>query len=127
MRMDEDRDVARLLEASRPEPDPAFGARLEERLFAPRRRLRLAVPSFPRPALAGAALAGALALLLLVLGLAGSGPLSGDDDALRAKDNCRQVTVTRMERVPEIAQGSDGEAQIHYRERPVKRVVTRCS
>jgi hypothetical protein len=125
--MDEDRDVARLLQASRPEPDPAFRAALEERLLAPRRRFRLALPSFPRPALAGAALAGALALLLLVLGLAGSGPLSGDDDALRAKDNCRQVTVTRVERVPEVVQGSDGEPQIRYREQPVERVVTRCS
>jgi hypothetical protein len=120
----EDPEVAGLLRASRPEADPAFRRSLEQRLLDRPRRLTL--PALPRPALAGAALAGALALLLLVLGLAGSGPLSGDDDSVRAKDDCRQVTVTRVERVPRIATGSDGEPEIRYDERSVRRVVTRC-
>lgn len=118
--------AAELLRANRPTPDPEFRDGLERRLFAPRRRFRLALPSIPRPALAGAALAGALTILLLAFGLIGGGPLSSDEP-VRAGDNCREVTVVRTERVPEVVTGKSGEPQIRYRNKPVQRVVTRCS
>jgi hypothetical protein len=121
----EDQEVAALLRASRPAPGEPFRAQLERELFEPRRR-GFAWPALPRPALAGAALAAALAVLLLALGLIGSSPLS-EDDRVRAKDNCRQVTITRVERVPQVVTDAAGETRITYRAEPVRRVITRCT
>jgi hypothetical protein len=76
--------------------------------------------------LAGAAAATALAALFGVLGLAGSGPLSGDGDSVRAGDDCRSVTVIRPERVPEVVRRPDGELELRFKTQRKKSVVRRC-
>ena len=117
-----DREVETLLRASRPVPRPAFEAELERRLFPGATRPARG----RRPLLAGAAAVTALAALFGVLGLAGSGPLSGDDDAVRAGDDCRFVNVTRRERVPEVVRRPDGEFEIRFKTERKKAVVRRC-
>src|SRR5215204_6346711 len=117
-----DREVEALLHTSRPLPRPVFEAELQRRLFAEAAR-----PARARlPLLAGAAGATALAALFGVLGLAGSGPLSGDGDSVRAGDNCRLVTVMRPERVPEVVPLPDGELDIRFKTERKKSVVRRC-
>jgi hypothetical protein len=113
-----DEQVEQLLRASRPEPDAGFVRSLESRLFeppepSPRRR----------PLLAGAALAGGLACAVLVLSLAGVGPLGGSDHPAQAGSDCKFVTVTRMEQVPTVT--DNGVFSID--KRPVERRVKRCS
>jgi hypothetical protein len=117
-----DREVETLLRASRPVPRPVFEAELERRLFAGAARPARA----RRPLLAGAAAVTALAALFGVLGLAGSGPLSGGDDSVRAGDDCRWVTVTRPEPVPEVVRLPNGELQVRFKTERRKSVVRRC-
>ena len=74
---------------------------------APRRR---AAPwRLPQVRL-GAALAAGLAALLIVLALAGVGPLGGDTPDVRAKDDCPLVRVSRVERVPVVVEGASGDS-----------------
>jgi hypothetical protein len=75
----------------------------------------------------GGAAAGALACLALLLGLAGAVPLSTEgDSAVEADDNCRYVSVRRVERVPALVMRS-GEPVIRYDRKVVQRRVKRCS
>ena len=109
-----------LLRSRRPAPDPAWVAATEQKLL-PSRRRRFAWSRYPALRL-GAALAIALAGLVLALSLAGGGPLAGDEP-VEARDDCRTVTVTRIERVPVVVDGGEG---IEYREQRVRRAVRRC-
>jgi hypothetical protein len=105
-------------------PAPAFVASLEDRLF---RSPRPARTWSWRPALLGASAAVTMAAVALVLALAGVGPLAtGDDQSVKAKDDCRYVTVQRTERVPTIVTGSDGQPELRFQERQVERRVKRC-
>ena len=116
--------VERLLRRSAPAPDRAFVGRLENRLF--RARPAPAARRSWRPAFAAAGLAGGLASVALVLGLAGAGPLGEGDDAVKARDDCRYVTVTRTERVPAVVEDARGEPTVRFRKRRVERQVRRC-
>ena len=110
-----------LLRSRRPMPDPAWVAATEQRLL-PTRRKRFSWGGMPALRL-GAALAVALAGLVLALSLFGGGPLGGGNEPVDAKNDCRTVTVTRVERVPVVV---DGGARIEYREQRVRRPVRRC-
>lgn len=102
-----------LLRNRRPEPDGAWVHATGERLFAPRRRAS--------PALRlGAAFAGGLATLMVVLSL--GGPPSDVD----AKDQCRDVTVTRVQPVPRLITTKAGKSKVVYTRKPVTRTVRRC-
>ena len=133
---EDERDVrvARILRASRPEPEAAWRDDLERRVLtmaAPRerapRRSSLAPPRFRlrAPWLAGGAAAAGLASFALLLGLAGAGPLSGEDSAVEADDDCRYVSVRRVERMPRLVMRS-GEPVIRYDRKVVQRRVKRC-
>lgn len=107
-----------LLRRNRPEPDPAWVRTTGERLL-PARRRRL-----PALRLAGA-LAGGLAAVTVGLSLAGVGPIADDRDVVEARDECRPVTVERVQRLPSIAT-VDGELRLQFRRETVRRTVERC-
>ena len=114
-------DLDALLRRSRPEPDGAWVHATGEGLFAPRRSWR------PSGALRlGSALVVGLATVALLLSLAGAGPLAGGDRAVEAKDDCRTVTVARVERVPAIVTDSRGTMRVVYTRERVRRLVRRC-
>ena len=46
---------------------------------------------------------------LVVLALAGVGPLGGDSSDVRAKDDCKLVRVERVERVPVVVESPSGD------------------
>jgi hypothetical protein len=112
-----DPELETALRRARATPDPDFVRATEERLL-PRRRSRA-------PLRAGAALAGGLAALAFGLSLAGEGPVGGSDPAVEAGDNCRNVTITRLDRVPQLVVES-GQPRIVYSREKVTKVVRRC-
>ena len=110
------------LRAARPRPDRAFVEQLEDRLFPspqPRRSFVF------RPAFAGGLLAGGLAAVAVILGLAGGGPLGSGDHAGQAQSNCHFVAVRQHVRVPVLVQKADG-PHIVYQQRVETRNVKRC-
>jgi hypothetical protein len=112
--------VAERLRAHSPRPDPEFVRTLRERLLpAPRRRFgggfRIA---------AGAAV-GATTAIVLLLGLAGAGPLSSGDET-QATDDCRYVRVERQRQVPVVTTDAKGRPEIVLRRREVTRMERRC-
>jgi hypothetical protein len=114
--MDPDRELEGLLRANRPRPDADWVRATEDRLLPRRRSWR------PSPTVrVGAAFAGGLAALMLGISLADS----NSNDAVQAKDRCRSVTVTRVERVPALVL-KDGQPRIVYSRKPVQRTVKRC-
>jgi hypothetical protein len=113
-----------LLTKSRPEPAPEWVDALEERLL-PRRISRPHVIALPRLRV-GVGIAVGLAVLLIVLGLAGAGPLSDEAPNVRAKEDCQLVRVTRTERVPVVATAPDGSTTVSYRRERVERLERRC-
>jgi hypothetical protein len=122
--MEHDHDAERLLRASRPEPSHSFVRDLEGRLQRPARRAWL--PAW-RPVVVGAGLASLLATVALAISLAGLGPFaSSTGDSVQADDTCTTVMVERTERKPVLVTGADGKDRIEYRERKVRRPVTRC-
>src|SRR4051794_14076227 len=101
-----------------------FVAETERQLFEPRRRR----PSC-RPAAAtrlGGALVAGFATPVLVLSLAGVGPLAGDDTGVHARDDCHTVAVKRFQRVPEVVTGKDGQAKVVYVRKRVPRYERVC-
>lgn len=113
-------DVEALLRARRPQPDPHWVRATGEQLFPPRRS------RLPSVAVRlGGAFAAGLAVLVLALSLAGVGPLGGHDRSVEASDKCRDVTVTRIERVPSLIIRA-GRAQVVFVRKPVRRTVRRC-
>lgn len=120
-----DAEVEERLRAARPEPDSRFVAELAERLFPAPPQRRVSRRSW-RPAWAGAGVAAALACGALLLGLAGAGPLSGGQHAPQAKDDCRFVTVKRLEQQPVVVRTSHGSG-LEFQKRQVTRRVKRCS
>jgi len=120
-----DPELDALLRERRSRPDAGWVAATERRLL-PERRPRFAWR--PAPALRmGAALAITLAAIMFALSLFGSGPLGGSNSEVKAEDECRMVPVTRIERVPAVVEGSDGEPRIVYRRERVERLVQRCN
>ncbi len=79
-----------------------------------------------RTALAGAVGAVGLAATFALLGLAGSGPLSGDDSDVRAKDPCRYVTTLGPTRTPYVVELADGSIEIRFRRERAEQLVKRC-
>jgi hypothetical protein len=63
---------------------------------------------------------------MLILALAGSGPLDNGGE-VRAKETCRLVTVTKTQRMPIVVTGKHGTPRIEYRKRAVERTVRRCT
>lgn len=116
-----DPELDALLRRARPEPDGAWVRTTGEGLFpaAPQRR------SWPALRL-GTATAVGLAAVATTLSLAGVGPLSGTDDTVQAKDDCRTVTVTRTERVPELVTKKRGGLRVIYKNKPVRTSELRC-
>lgn len=123
-RPDDDERAAAWLTRSRPAPTDEFVERLENRLtgasqgrFAKRFR----------PLVAGLGLSGALATVVVVLALAGGGPLQGNDD-VKARQDCQteQVRTTEPEPEGELVRRADGTVTVVTTERPVTREVTRC-
>ena len=114
-----DPEMDALLRRARPEPDGAWVHATGERLFAPRRTSR---PVWRL----GAAFAGGLAAFATVLSLAGVGPLAGGDQTVNAKDDCRAVTVTRVQRVPSLVTKPSGGVRITYTRKPVQVSERRC-
>jgi hypothetical protein len=115
-----DPELEARLRTARPQPDPAWVRTTGERLFPERAPRRL-------PALRlGTAFAGGLASLVTVLSLAGVGPLAGSSGPVQAQDRCRQVAVTRVQRVPRLVTTAGGAKRVVYTRRPVHRMVKRC-
>ena len=120
----DERQIEELLRLSRPEPSATYAARAERELFPepPVRRPWLRLPAVR----IGSALVAGLATVLLVLSLAGAGPLGSKDDAVHAKERCRSIVVTRVERVPTIVTDANGTSHVRYRKKPARRTVRRC-
>ncbi len=118
--MDPDR-VEALLRNNRPEPRPGFREELAQDLFPARRPSRL-----PRPLLAAAATATAMAAGVIAMSLAGAGPLAGSNGGVEATNNCKTVTVMRRQRVPYVVRSRDGRTRITYRYKMKQRQVRRC-
>ena len=111
---------------SRPVPSPIYRAELERRLFdSGRSPARRWLPA-GRTALAGAVGALGLAAMFAVLGLAGSGPLSGDGSDVRAKDPCRSVTTLGPTRTPYVVELPNGSIEIRFKRERAERLVKRC-
>ena len=121
--MEADR-VETLLRESRPEPRPGFTDELAEDLFPAKRAPGHA--RIPRPLLAAAATATAMAIGVLGHSLAGEGPLGGSDGGVKATDNCRDVKVIRRERVPYLVRSENGRTRIAFRYERKQRQVRRC-
>lgn len=112
-----------LLRERRPAPRLGWTEATEERLFAPRRRR---FPVLAGPLRLGGTVAAGLATVLLALVLAGGAPFGSGAGEATAEPDCREVALTRMERVPSVVRGSDGVTRIVYKRKPVRRFVTRC-
>lgn len=110
-----------LLRDSRPEPRPGFREELAEELFPVRRASRL-----QRPLLVAAATVTAMAVGVLALSLAGTGPLGDSGGGAEATTNCRTVNVIRQARVPYLVRSSDGRTRIAYRYERRQRHAWRC-
>jgi hypothetical protein len=122
---DTDARLELLLQRSRPIPRAAFVHEAEQRLLPDREPTR--AKWLRRPLFAGAATATGLASALVVLALAGGGPLApGGGDNSRASDDCHFVTVEKRERVPRIVVDRDGQPSVRYRVQLVERRVKRC-
>jgi hypothetical protein len=121
---DPDPQLADLLRSRRPQPSMHFVAETERELFAPRRS-RLSWRPAAATRLGGALVAG-FAALVLVLSLAGVGPLAGDDTGVQARDDCHTVAVKRFQRVPEVVTGKDGQAKVVYVRKRVPRYERVC-
>ena len=121
-----DRDLVEvLLHNSRPEVRPDFHDALEEKLFQARRPVPW-MPRLPRPVLVAATTTMAMAVGVVGLSLAGSGPLSGSDQGVEATTNCELTMATKRERVPYLARSKDGEPRIAFRYEKRQRQVKRC-
>ncbi len=118
--MEDDR-VEELLRGSRPEPRPQFREQLARELFA-----AAPAPKLRRPLLVAGATVTAMAAGVLALSLAGAGPLAGSDGGVEATTTCRDVTVTRRERVPYVVRSATGRTRIAYRYERKPRQVRRC-
>jgi hypothetical protein len=117
-----DPQLERLLAASRPRPRIDFADGLEAELF-PARAAKWRVR---KPFFAAAGLAGGLAAVALAFGLAGGGPLAGDE-SVEADQNCHYVTVKQVRRVPTVVTDRAGQPHIRTHKRIVDRRVKRCS
>lgn len=117
-----DPDVERLLVAGRPSAGDDFFDALEGRLLGRRR-----IPSRPRGTVAaGLGLSGALAGVMVVAALAGSGPLAPDgEEPVRAKEDCKTSTVTRTVPEGEVVL-KDGTPTVIERDRSVTQTVRDC-
>ena len=118
-----DPEIDAALRRSVPRPDAGWVDELEERLL-PAPRKRAAPWRLPQVRL-GAAVAAGFAALLVVLALAGVGPLGGDSSNVRAKEDCTLVRVVRVERVPVVVEGQSGDS-VEYRRERVQRWERRC-
>src|SRR4051794_8532172 len=105
-RHDEDPELGRLLRAARPVPDEQFADRLERRLLG--RRPRATRSGRLRTTLVACGTVAAVALVALTLALAGAGPSGGGGQDVRAKDDCRLVTVKQTVRKPVVRDTPDG-------------------
>jgi hypothetical protein len=74
----------------------------------------------------GLAFALGLAALAAGLSLAGVGPFAGRSGSVSARDDCRTVAITRVEPVPTLVTGDDGEPRLVYRDGRVTHRVRRC-
>ena len=120
-----DRATEAVLIARWPAADPGWVQALEERLLAPAPVPRARVWPLRRLGL-GLAFALSLAVLVACLSLAGVGPFSGRSGSVSARDDCRTVTITRVEPVPTLVTGREGEPQLVYRQQRVTHRVRRC-
>jgi hypothetical protein len=118
-----DGELDSLLRRSAPAPDPGWASALEQRLL-PSTQRRAAPWRLPQVRL-GAALAAGLAALLVILALAGVGPLGDNAPAVRAKDDCTLVRVSRVERVPVLVARPSGDTVV-YRRQMVQSWERRC-
>jgi hypothetical protein len=76
---------------------------------------------------AGGLATATAALAVLILSLAGAGPLAGrSGQDVKARTNCHFVLVKARGRVPVVVHSRDGQARIVYRDEPVERPVERC-
>ncbi len=116
-----DEELDALLQRCRPAANPSWVATTERRLLP----IELEERGWWRApqVRVGAAAAFALAAVLLVLTLAGA--LDGGSEDVRAKGNCEQVLVSRVERVPVIVT-SNGQSRVVYRQQRVRRFEQRC-
>lgn len=113
--------LAELLAASRPRPDAGWVRATERGVFTAVRRRRRA----ERRTVFGAGLG--LAATLLVVTLAGGGPLAIDGGApATAKPGCKAVYETRVESVGEVVQQDGGAVVVRSTKRPVQRQINRC-
>ncbi|UUY02904.1 hypothetical protein LRS13_19790 [Svornostia abyssi] len=118
----QDERAARLLRAARPEPDERFVEATERALLGRARPSRRR-----RPILAGLGLTGAVAGVALVASLLGAGPLAIDGQQdVRARQDCRDVQVTTVEREGKLVERSDGTTTVVTTSRPVTRLEQRC-
>jgi hypothetical protein len=115
--------VEALLRSSRPSPPAQLALVLRERLL-PERRARW---RGRRTVVAGGLATATAALAVLILSLAGAGPLAGrSGQDVKARTNCHFVLVKARGRVPVVVHSRDGQARIVYRDEPVERPVERC-
>lgn len=104
----------------RPEPRREFVDQLEDRLMAS------ASPRSARLTLT-LCVAAATAILLVVLGVAGTLPLGlGSDEPVRATDDCETVIVERTKRQPVFKVDREGKLEVTYRNGRLQRPERRC-
>lgn len=112
-----------LLRSARPASSMPFAANLERDLFP--EKAQVAQRSTRFGVLAGAA--GGLAVVLVIAGLAGGGPLiSGGSDAAKAKPGCTTMYVTRVEPVGGVVRKADGTVTVETARKPITREQQRC-
>jgi len=121
-----DEGVESALRGAQPRPRPDFVRSLQARLF-PERRTFFGWTRRRRPAFVAALSAAGMALAVLVLSLAGVGPLAGrGGQDVKAGSNCRFVVAKERTQVPTVVRASNGQTRIVYRSELVERRVRRC-
>jgi hypothetical protein len=118
-----DQQLESLLRSARPTPDPRFRGDLRRKLEgdAPLVGLR----PWWRPSRIRLVAAAFLAAGATIASLAGAGPLSSSNDRVQARDDCRYIAVSRIERVPRLVT-KNGREQVVYDRKLVTRQVKRC-
>jgi hypothetical protein len=114
-------EMEEVLLSRRPEPRPDFVETLEADLMRRARR--------PRSGrmVQGFAVAAALAVTVVLLGLTGGLPLRlGADRPATATQRCSTVFVERAERRPVFVVSRSGDLRVTYRTRLVRHPVRRC-
>jgi hypothetical protein len=121
-------DAERLLQEGLPEPRPEFAEQCAAALFGkPSRVVRRRAAPRARPLLTAGGVAASLAMLLLVLGIAGQLPFGfrGEGRA-KAEPECGTTVKIHLARRPALAVDEHGDFVVRQELQPVRRPVKAC-